>query len=133
MVSSPSAAVTTASGRTVEEIWRLAGERAQERRHIQEEADRARRAEERELAQRRRAAHLLKIAASEDTTWSQVQECIAERKEVQYERAVALLKDLREVLIEQGRDSELQARLAAIRAAHKLKGNFLKRMDKAQL
>lgn len=111
--------------------------KAEKRREarLQEEAARrdaeAARAHE-ELAQQR-AAHLDRLRGQEPRLWQQVDELASTKKPNDYDRAVTLLSDLRELARESGGLDQFRDHLFAFRNAHARKPSLLQRLDKAGL
>jgi hypothetical protein len=99
-------------------------------------------AEERKAAERRkreqdlaaaRAKHLVAVARRGDSAWREVEEQIALRNAVGYDRAAALLADLGEIAATAGAQGQFTRRLTDIRTRHDRKGKFIDRLDKASL
>ena len=73
------------------------------------------------------------MARRGDSAWREVEEQIALRNAVGYDRAVALLADLGEIAATTGTQDQFTRRLADIRTRHDRKGKFIERLDKAGL
>ncbi len=121
--------------RTVREILTLAGEIAEKRRREEAELQAQEKARlEREAAEERerRIAHL---ASSEDENdnWDTVDAFVAAKKPKLYDEAVALLSDLRELYVRQGRVDEFVKRTERLAREHSMKSSFLKRLRDAGL
>jgi hypothetical protein len=106
----------------VEEKERKAAERAAR--------ERARR--EREQAEAR-ANYLDGLARREPATWREVDELIATKRPKDYDRAVTLLADLRDLAGRSGRTAEAEARILELRRRHGNKPSLLKRFDDKKL
>lgn len=105
---------------------------AARRRREAEQAARDRARREREDAERR--AHFLdQLAAREVETWREVDTLIATRLANDYDRAVRLLADLRDLAARDGRTSETAARIQALRDQHARKWSFVDRVMEAGL
>jgi hypothetical protein len=122
-----------AGRRTVGQLLRAAEARAEERW----QAEARRRAEQAERRAREgaraRAKHLDEIAGQEPKLWTQVDRLIAARQPKQYDEAVRLLVDLRDLAQRQGRDREFRKKLETLHADHARKPSFLSRLRKAGL
>jgi hypothetical protein len=119
--------------RTVGELRKGADARAQERRR--EEAERAAREEarrEREAAEKREW-HLATLVKREAEAWQEVDALIATKQPKKYDEAVALLQDLREICVRDGRQEHADARIVRLRNQHAKKPSFLQRMSEAGL
>ncbi len=128
---SPAVVVTT--GPTAGDLRAAAGAIGAERRRAAEEREAAeRRKREQDLAAAR-AKHLAAVARRGESAWCEVEEQIALRNAVGYDRAVALLADLGEIAATAGTQDQFARSLAAIRARHDRKGKFTDRLDKAGL
>jgi hypothetical protein len=124
-------------------VRRTAGElitQAQARRHARERAAQQRRAQQ--VAARDRAAavarekRLASLTGQQERAWRQVDQLIATRKPVEYDAAVALLRDLREVSSREAQVEGVEGyeqRLAQLRRIHHRKTSFIERLDRAEL
>jgi hypothetical protein len=116
--------------RTLRELLAAADRRVEARRRA--EAERAareqarRQREEAEL----RARRLDALATREGEAWSQVEALVATRQPKRYDEAAALLRDLRDLALRDGRGDEVRERFQALRDRHARKETFLKRMDR---
>jgi hypothetical protein len=121
-----------AGRRTVKELVEVANvhrEKRQKELLEQQKREQARYEAER-AAERER--HLKRLEAGEARAWTQVDELIA-HKPAKYGEAVELLKDLGEVCRRSGRDAEFRRRIRDLRNDHAKKGNFIRRLDNAEL
>jgi hypothetical protein len=119
--------------RTVAELLSAAESRAaaRERREAARQA-----AEEAELERERgaaRAKYLETLAGREKQAWQQVGELIRTTQPKNYDQAVSLLVDLRELAVPRRREGEFNSALAQLRALHSSKPSFLRRLAKANL
>jgi hypothetical protein len=89
------------------------------------EAERSRREAERAQARKKRLAA---VAARGESAWREVENEVDRRNAAGYERAAALLADLRDVAAAQGRKNEFKRRLDALRQKHPRKGQFIERL-----
>jgi hypothetical protein len=119
--------------RTVGELRARAEATAEKRR----KAARDREARERERREREQQAarqrHLTSLARRERQTWQRVDALIGTTRPVDYNAAVALLVDLRDVSRRKGRAAEFTQRIGALRDAHAKKPSLLSRLSKAGL
>lgn len=106
----------------VEEKTRKAAERAAR--------ERARREREQAAA---RAKYLDELGRREPATWREVEELIATKRPKDYDRAVGLLVDLRDLAERSGRTAEAEARIQGLRQCHSNKPSLLKRFDTERL
>ena len=94
--------------------WQLAEERRR-RAEAKAAAEHRRQDEEQVKARERRLAAL--VARGEDA-WREAEDLISLRNAAGYERAAALLTDLRDIANRNGRTKEFESRLADIRSRH---------------
>ncbi len=127
---------TTPSGiepRTVAELVASAERRTEERRR--EEAKQAAkertRREHEEAAARER--YLKDLAGRESETWRKIDVLIATKRPSDYDEAVRLLKDLRDLAARGGRAAEAVQRITRLRDAHARKPTFVERLRRAGL
>jgi hypothetical protein len=97
----------------------------------------AREAKERIRQEREQAAardrHLSLLAKRQADAWRRVETLIASKRPTEYDAAVTLLQDLREIGERKGRGLEIARRLRALRDAHAKKPSLLARLRKAGL
>ncbi len=112
--------VTAAKTRAEERTRRLEAKRAAEaaRQKAKDEADRAR--------------YLDQLEKSEGETWNRITAHIQKRQPNEYDKAVSLLIDLRDLAVRKQRVSEFQSALEELRHAHAAKHSFLRRLEKAE-
>lgn len=119
--------------RTVGELLQAAEERTAKRRELAAKKaaeEKARRAQEAEIA---RAKHLDRIGEREPELWNQAENLIATKLPKNYDRAVELLVDLRDLAARKGKKEDFGSRLDALRASHLRKPSFIARVQKASL
>jgi hypothetical protein len=109
-------------------------EKFREERQVAEaarrEAEEARRRDERA---REREAHLERLRGQEQQLWGQA-EALARRKTPgDYDRAIVLLRDLRDLAERRNGREEFMTRLDAFRAANVKKPSLMRRLDQADL
>ena len=73
------------------------------------------------------------LARRERQAWQRVDALIDTTRPVDYNAAVALLVDLRDVSRRKGREAEFTQRICALRDAHAKKPSLLSRLSKAGL
>jgi hypothetical protein len=115
---------------------RTVGELRAKAREIRNARERAeaerRRAEERrkaEEAEKARRARLDAVRRRGDSVWTEIETEIERRNASGYDRATALLADLKQLATEQGANADFSRRLAAIRVRHTRKSQFIKRLQ----
>jgi hypothetical protein len=128
---SESAGVNRTS-RTIGQLLKASESRTTERKQREAEAaakERKRRAEE---AARAREVHLKSLEGREGELWLRVEEHIGRKQQNEYDRAVELLRYLRE-LAERAHDlDEFGSQLRAMRDRHHSKSSFIRRLDAAR-
>jgi hypothetical protein len=117
-------------------VRRTVGELRARAREIREGRKRAemerRRVEERrkaEEAEKARRARLDAVRRRGESVWTEIEAEIVRRNTSGYDRAAALLIDLKQLAVEQGTAADFFRRLTAIRAHHARKGQFIKRLQ----
>jgi hypothetical protein len=108
--------------RLTEERRRQAAERAA--------TEQARRAREQAAV---RARHLDSLAGREEKLWRQVATAIQTKQPKQYDLAVDLLKDLRDLAERAGTGGDVSQRIRDIRERHRSKPSLMQRLDQAGL
>ena len=121
------------SVRTATGLRAAAESRAAERKKAQE---RRRREEQARKAAAKAAAHarrLDELAAEGEVPWKQVDEMIATKKTSEYDRAVALLRDLRGLAKRRGGESAFAERVLDLRARYPGRPGLQERFNEAGL
>jgi hypothetical protein len=128
-------------GRTVGELIAAAAERTERRRR--EETERRRREETereaREQARREaeaaaaRATYLDSLVGREEELWRRIDALVETKRPTDYDQAVRLLVDLRDLAMRRGPPDVLAAPLADLRARNAKKSSFLSRLNDANL
>lgn len=119
--------------RTVGELLAVAKARSAERERLiamREEAGRERKERNNEAA---RTRYLDQLADREPVVWSQVASLIQTKRPNDYDRAVTLLGDLRDLAIRDGRERDFKAVLNQLQKRHSQKSSFLRRIAAAKL
>lgn len=119
--------------RSVAQLRAAAESRAAERhRRAAEQAARDRARREREEAKRRQR-YLDGLAAREADSWREVDALISAKLPKEYDRALGLLVDLRDLGARDGRTAEVAARIRGLCERHARKWSFLQRLQEAGL
>jgi len=128
---------TTRPGEFSELSFASLRQSAKEIRSAREAAEqkRAARAREKRLAQEAaaREKRLQELASRQDQTWQQLEEILRRKQNKEYDNAVKLLTDLREIALRQQALQSFRARLQNLRETHKAKYTFVQRLDNARL
>jgi hypothetical protein len=110
----------------------LEGRREAARRRREQEQQR-----KREEAERKRAAertkHLDALAGREAAAWREVDQLVATSQPKNYDQAVALLRDLRDLARREGHEDAAQTRIREVRQRFARRPSFLQRLDRAGL
>jgi hypothetical protein len=104
-----------------------------ERKRAEEER---RREQQRRRAAAKAAAHAKRLddlAAGGDAPWKRVDEMIAAKKTSEYDLAVSLLRDLREVAERQDQAEQFGKRVLGIRGRYSNRPALQERLDKAKM
>lgn len=80
-----------------------------------------------------RNRYLKKLAKREPKAWRQIETLVATRRPGDYDAAITLLKDLRELGARKGRSADVTRRIRALREAQATKPSFLERLRRAGL
>jgi hypothetical protein len=129
--TSPTAAAI--QRRRTGDLLTAADARADERTR-QMEANRAAEAERRKAKEAAdRAQYLDQLERRQEAIWNQISAHIRKRQPNEYDKAVQLLIDLRDLAARQGLESEFRAALEKLRRAHATKNSFLRRLTMAGL
>jgi hypothetical protein len=119
--------------RTVGSLLRAAEAATDRRRRVemaQVEKDRKRRKEAALLA---RTAYLENLALHERAAWMKIERFLSTRQPANYDQAVLLLVDLREVATTTGRETEFRQQLETLCVAHHRKPSLLAKLQRAGL
>jgi hypothetical protein len=129
--TSPTAAAI--QRRRTGDLLTAADARADERTR-QMEANRAAEAERRKAKEAAdRAQYLDQLERRQEAICNQISAHIRKRQPNEYDKAVQLLIDLRDLAARQGLESEFRAALEKLRRAHATKNSFLRRLTMAGL
>jgi len=114
--------------RTVGELRARAAEIAADRKRAAAAAARAEREQREAEAAMARKRRLAAVTARGELAWREVDNEIERRNAAGYDRAKALLADLRDVALSEGRMNEFERRVGALRKKHARKGEFIDRL-----
>jgi predicted nucleic acid-binding Zn-ribbon protein len=117
--------------RTVSELLSAAKSHADERERREAERKAAAKVKREREEAAARAKYLETLAGREKETWEQIGELIQTKQPKNYDQAVNLLVDLRELAVQGGREGEFNSALGQLRALHSAKSSFLRRLEKA--
>jgi hypothetical protein len=123
----------TGGQRTVEQLLAAAAVRREAReRAAAERAERERQRQDRERAAAR-ATYLESLAGRIDDEWQRVEALVATKRQGDYDRAVQVLVDLRDLAGRKGRINNFENRLEQLRTRHAKKVSLLERLERARL
>jgi hypothetical protein len=122
----------TIQPRTVRDLLTAAETRAKERTRQLEAKRAAEAARQKARNEADRARYLDQLEKSEGEIWNRITAHIQKRQPNEYDRAVSLLIDLRDLAIRKQRVSEFQKALQELRQAHAAKESFVRRLVKAK-
>jgi hypothetical protein len=105
---------------------------AEKRRKRSEQAAQEKARRDREAAEKR-AQYLDELSRREPAGWLEVEKLIGTKQPDNYDQAVTLLIDLRELAERAGRADEADARIQSLREKHRLKTSLIKRLDNRRL
>ncbi len=123
----------SASTRRAAELLEAADARMLERKRAEEER---RREQQRRQATAKAATHAKRLddlAAEGDAPWKRIDEMIAVKKTSEYDLAVSLLRDLREVAERQDEAEQFSKRVLGIRERYSNRPALQERLDKAKM
>ncbi|MEU8326971.1 hypothetical protein [Micromonospora sp. NPDC048839] len=129
----PTDAATPTAARTAGGLLATAAKlRAERERRDADQRERERVRRERSAAAARQR-HLDALAVDQTAAWQRVDELIATKKPREYDTAVQLLVDLRDLGERDGDSTSFRQRLAELRAVHARKPSLLERLNLAGL
>jgi GTP1/Obg family GTP-binding protein len=117
----------------VGELLQSAKEYAEKRRQLTAKKAAEEKARREREAAILRAKHLDKIAGHETQLWNEVETLVSSKLPKNYDSAVEVLVDFRDLAVRHGKTGEFQERVDSIRAAHSRKPSFIERLRKAGL
>jgi len=119
--------------RTVGELLAAAQARAEETARQaakKRAAEESRQKREQDAA---RARHLDQLTGRKSALWKEVQALVQTKRPNDYDRAVKILIDLRDLAARGGQEDQFQSALAQVRGSHQSKPSFLRRLTAAKL
>jgi hypothetical protein len=119
--------------RTAGDLLTLAHARAQERTRLLEAKRAAEAARRKAEDEANRARYLDQLEKREEATWNQIAAHIQKRQPNEYDKAITLLIDLRDLAVRQGQVAAFQSALEKLRRTHAAKESLLRRLTKAKL
>lgn len=131
--NAPSTVSSTKRRRPAGELLASVHARAEERSRVLDAKRAADAARQKSKDEADRIEYLRQLAKRKDAVWNQVEAYIQKRQPKDYDRAVILLTDLRDLALHQGSESKFQAALENLRKTHAAKETFLRRLTKASL
>jgi hypothetical protein len=118
--------------RTAKELIDRAAKREEERARIAKEEAAARKAQALQERAREREKYLDTLAGRENEIWTNLEKLVARKHPSNYDSAVMILVDLRDLAARTG-NTDFIRRLEAFRTAHTRKPSLLERIRKANL
>ena len=119
--------------RTVGDLLAAAHARAERRTGLVEARRVAKAARRKAEDEANRARYLAQLERREGETWNQVASHILKRQPNEYDKAVTLLTDLRDLAVREGQAVAFQSALEELRRKHAAKKSFLRRLARAKL
>jgi hypothetical protein len=119
--------------RTAGDLLTLAHARAEERERLLEAKRAAEAARRKAEDEANRARYLDQLKKREEATWNQIAAHIQKRQPNEYDKAITLLIDLRDLAVRQGQVTAFQSALGELRQEHAAKESLLRRLTKAKL
>ena len=120
-------------GRTAGDLLTLAHARAEERERLLEAKRAAEAARRKAEDEANRARYLDQLEKREEATWNQITAHIQKRQPNEYDKAITLLVDLRDLAVRQGQVTAFQSAVGELRQEHAAKESLLRRLTKAKL
>jgi hypothetical protein len=119
--------------RRVADLLAASHARAEERKRKLNAQRAAEAALEKAKEEANRTLFLDQLAKREKAVWKEVDAYIQKRQPNDYDRAVALLSNLRDLAVRQGGEDEFHPTMEDLRRTHSAKDSFLRRLAKAKL
>ncbi len=119
--------------RTAGDLLTLAHARAEERERLLEAKRAAEAARRKAEDEANRARYLDQLEKREEATWNQITAHIQKRQPNEYDKAITLLVDLRDLAVRQGQVTAFQSAVGELRQKHAAKESLLRRLTKAKL
>ena len=119
--------------RTAGDLLTFAHARAEERDRLLEAKRAAEAARRKAEDEANRARYLDQLEKREEATWNQIAAHIQKRQPNEYDKAITLLIDLRDLAVRQGQVTAFQSAVGELRQEHAAKESLLRRLTKAKL
>jgi hypothetical protein len=119
--------------RTAGDLLTLAHARAEERERLLEAKRAAEAARRKAEDEANRARYLDQLEKREEATWNQIAAHIQKRQPNEYDKAITLLIDLRDLAVRQGQVTAFQSAVGELRQEHAVQESLLRRLTKAKL
>ena len=132
-VPSTSQAPNAIQRRTACNLLAAAHARAEERARLLDTKRAAEAARQKAEDEANRTRYLDQLGKRQGNAWNQIAAHIQKRQPKEYDKAVTLLTDLRDLAVRRGRVPAFQSALEKLRQAHAAKESFLRRVAKAKL
>jgi hypothetical protein len=123
----PQVVESSAPRRTVAQL--LEAVEAFKEEQVRQEAQARQRREQRLAAARKK--RLDQLEGQEDRLWDDVDKLIETKKQTEYDKAVALLRDLRDLAQRSGRTDDFELRVDELRRQHRSKSSLLNKLSRA--
>jgi hypothetical protein len=127
----PAAASTSRKRRTAADLFRKGDALAEEEQRREEERKAKEKAKLEKKAAAARKRYLKQVAGREDEIWCEVESLLATTGQKNYDRAVALLGDLRDVPTASSTNQRWHQRVAEYRRRYSRKSSLMSRFDAA--
>jgi hypothetical protein len=124
---------TSLRPRTVADLLALAQRHGEDRRRKEAERQARERVRREREAAAARESYLAGLAQREPEVWARVDALIATKRPGDYDQAVQLLQDLRDLGLRLGRSTEIQAHIRQLQDQHANKPSFLRRLTQSEL
>jgi hypothetical protein len=124
---------TDATQRTFGDLWAAYVALGEERKRREAEAAEQERHRRSEATRRAHEAHMASLTGREGELWHQINVHIATKKPKEYDAAVTILLDLRDLATHEGDSTAFVERLRTLREDQRGKPSLIKRLDKARL
>jgi hypothetical protein len=119
--------------RTAGDLLTLAHARTEERERLLEAKRAAEAAHRKAEDEANRARYLDQLEKREEATWNQIAAHIQKRQPDEYDKAITLLIDLRDIAVRQGQVTAFQSAVGELRQEHAAKESLQRRLTKAKL
>ena len=121
------------SVQVVSQLLAEADRRSNERQAAAADADARRRAKKEAEAARERTEHLDHLAQRGDAPWTEIERLVETKQQGNYDSAVTMLKDLRDIAVQKGAAVQFANRLYLLIERHSKKTSFCQRVTKSKV